>query len=76
MLHVLLKFKLHQGRSDQAHFTQIFLHIEFQENREIGVKQIQSSDNLADLFTKALPKSTFQKLVYGIGIRRLNNQTN
>ena len=36
----------------------------FQENREIEVKQIQSSDNLADLFTKTLPKSTFQNLMY------------
>ena len=47
---------------------------ELQKNQEIEVKQIRSQDNLADLFTKALPKSIFQKLVYGIGMRRLYKQ--
>ena len=40
---------------------------------DIDVQQIRSSDNLADLFTKALPTSTFEKLVHGIGMRRLKN---
>ena len=35
-------------------------------------KQIRSQDNLVDLFTKSLPKSTFQKLVQGIGMRKLS----
>lgn len=43
---------------------------ELQKNGEIDVQQVRSTDNLADLFTKSLPKSTFQKLVYGIGMRR------
>ena len=42
---------------------------ELQESRQIDVKQIQSINNLADLFTKSLPTSTFEKLVYGIGMR-------
>ncbi|XP_021809139.1 uncharacterized protein LOC110752729 [Prunus avium] len=41
-----------------------FYPYELQKNQEIEVKQIRSQDNLADLFTKALPKSIFQKLVY------------
>ena len=45
---------------------------ELQESKQVDVKQIRSSDNLADLFTKALPTSTFEKLVYGIGMRRVN----
>ena len=45
---------------------------ELQESRQVDVKQIRSSDNLADLFTKSLPTLTFEKLVYGIGMRRVN----
>ena len=45
---------------------------ELQKSRQVDVKQICSSDNLADLFTKALPTSTFEKLVYDIGMRRVN----
>ena len=43
-----------------------------QQHQNIEVKQICSQDNLADLFTKSLPKSTFQKLVQGIGMRKLS----
>ena len=32
---------------------------ELQESRQVDVKQIRSIDNLANLFTKALPRSTF-----------------
>ena len=43
---------------------------ELQKNCEIDVQQICSSDNLADLFTKALPTSTFRKLIYNIGMHQ------
>ena len=46
---------------------------ELQKNGEIDVKQIRSSDNLSNLFTKALPTITFKKLVNDIGMRRLND---
>ncbi|KAK9150854.1 hypothetical protein Syun_009163 [Stephania yunnanensis] len=46
---------------------------ELQKNGEIDVKQIRSSDNLADLFTKALPTTTFKRLTYGIGLRKLKD---
>ena len=46
---------------------------DLQKNGDIIVQQVRSCDNLADLFTKALPTSTFEKLVYHIGIRRLKN---
>ena len=46
---------------------------DLQQNGEIEVQQICSSDNLADLFTKALPTSTFEKLRYKIGMRRLRD---
>ena len=43
---------------------------ELQKNGEIDIQQIRSSDNLADLFTKALPTSMFRKLKYKIGMRQ------
>ena len=46
---------------------------ELQKKGDIDVHHIRSSDNLADLFTKALPTSTFEKLVHKIGIRRLRD---
>ena len=48
---------------------------ELQKSHEIEVKQIRSSDNVADLFTKALPSSTFKKLTYDIGMRRVCDQS-
>ena len=36
---------------------------ELQKNGAIDVKQIRSSKNLADLFTKPLPTATFKKIV-------------
>lgn len=46
---------------------------ELQKNGEIDVQQIQSCDNLADLFTKSLPNSTFAKLRRNIEMRRLKD---
>ena len=46
---------------------------ELQKDGEINVQQIRSSDNLADLFTKAQPSTTFKKLVWQIGMRQLKD---
>ncbi|XP_015161602.1 uncharacterized protein [Solanum tuberosum] len=40
---------------------------------EIDVQQVRSSDNLADVFTQALPTSTFEKLRYKFGMRHLRD---
>ena len=48
---------------------------ELQKSYEIEVKQIRSSDNVADLFTKALSLSTFKKLTYDIRMRRICDQS-
>ena len=45
---------------------------ELQKNGEIDVQQIRS-DNLADLFTKALPTSTFKELIYKVGMRKVKD---
>ena len=42
---------------------------ELQESRQVDVKQIRYTDNFVYLFTKSLPTSTFEKLVYDIGMR-------
>ncbi|GJY43397.1 hypothetical protein Tco_0431610 [Tanacetum coccineum] len=44
---------------------------DLQKSGGIIVQKVRSSDNQADLFTKALP-TTFKKLVHGTGMRRLN----
>ncbi|KAL6319511.1 hypothetical protein AAG906_014187 [Vitis piasezkii] len=46
---------------------------ELQKSGEIDVQQIRSSDNLADLFTKSLPTSTFKKLIHRIGMHQLKD---
>ncbi|PHU03384.1 Hypersensitive-induced response protein 4 [Capsicum chinense] len=40
---------------------------DLEKKGEIDVQQIRSRDNLADMFNKALPTSTFEKLRYKIG---------
>ena len=46
---------------------------ELQNNGEIDIQQIRSSDNLADLFTKALPVTNFKKFLRQIEMRRLKD---
>ena len=46
---------------------------ELQKKCEIDVQQIRSCNNLAYLFTKALPLTTLKKLRYDFGIRRLRD---
>ena len=41
---------------------------ELQYSGAINVQQIRSNDNLADLFTKILPTTTFKKLIHQIGM--------
>ena len=44
-----------------------------QKSGNIDVKQIQSSENLADIFTKLLPTTTFKKIIHSIGMHRLKD---
>ena len=46
---------------------------ELQNNGEISVQQIRSCDNLTDLFTKALPTTTFKKLEHRIGMPQVKD---
>jgi hypothetical protein len=42
---------------------------ELQKSGDIDVKQIRSSGNLADIFTKSLSITTFKKIVHSIDMR-------
>ena len=56
------------------HISPKFFHMyELQNNGEIDIQQIRSSDNPADLFTKTLPAATFKKFLRQIGMRRLKD---
>ncbi|KAL0438951.1 UNVERIFIED_CONTAM: hypothetical protein Slati_2378100 [Sesamum latifolium] len=46
---------------------------DLQKNGDIDVQQVRSSDNLDDLFTKALPTAILKKLVYTIGVCHLKH---
>jgi hypothetical protein len=46
---------------------------ELQKSWEIKILQARSCDNLADLFTKSLPASSFHKCIYGTGIGQLRD---
>ena len=46
---------------------------ELQKSGEIDVQQIWSSYNLADLFMKSLPTSTFKKLIHKIEMHKLKD---
>ena len=71
ILFVLHKSDEDKNRGDKTKYIlpKFFYYHELQENRQVNVKQIRSTNNLANLFTKSLPISTFEKLVYGIGMR-------
>ena len=40
----------------------------FTKNNDINAQQVHSSDNLADLLTKAFPIAILEKLVHNIGV--------
>ena len=46
---------------------------DLQKDGLIDITQIRSSDNLADLFTKSLPRKTFEQLLQKIGLCRLKD---
>ena len=56
------------------HISPKFLYThDLQKSGEIDVQQIRSSDNLANLFTKSLPISTFKNLIHKTGMRQLKD---
>jgi hypothetical protein len=46
---------------------------ELQKQGEVNILKVQLCDNVADLFTKSLPATTFRKCIHNIGLRRLRD---
>ena len=46
---------------------------DLQRNDDVDIQQIRSCENLADLFTKSLPRTYFEQLIYKIGLRCLKD---
>ncbi|GKD00747.1 hypothetical protein Tco_1171021, partial [Tanacetum coccineum] len=67
-----LKDEYIKGDKTKHILPKFFFTHDLQKSGDIIVQKVRSSDNQADLFTKALPTTTFKKLVHGTGMRRLN----
>ena len=50
-------------RTKHTSSKHFYIH-ELQKNGDINVQQIRSSENVADLFTKSSPITTFKKMVH------------
>ena len=46
---------------------------ELEKSKDIDIQYVRSSENSADLFTKALPTTVFRKHIHDIGMRHLRN---
>ena len=46
---------------------------ELEKDKKINIQYIRSSNNVTDLFTKALPTKTLIKLIRDIGMRRMRD---
>ncbi|KAL0329129.1 UNVERIFIED_CONTAM: hypothetical protein Sradi_4899600 [Sesamum radiatum] len=68
-----LKERYIEGDRTKHISPKFFFTHDLQKNGDIDVQQVRSSENLADLFTKALPTAIFKKLVYNIGGRHLKD---
>ncbi|KAJ9556175.1 hypothetical protein OSB04_010789 [Centaurea solstitialis] len=74
-----LKERYIKGDRTKHILPKFFFTHDLQKSGDISVQQVRlcenlevrSCENLADLFTKSLPNSTFQRLIRDIGMRRL-----
>jgi hypothetical protein len=75
MLLASLKFEeVTLKNTKQSIFHQSFFYIhEIQWKGKFDIKEIRSSDNLTNLFTKFLSASTFKKLVHNIEMCHLKD---
>ena len=73
VLHKLIKGEFIKGDITKHISPKLFYTHELQKKGEIDVQHIRSCNNLADLFTKALPSTALKKLKYDFGIRRLRD---
>ena len=68
----LVLHKFSQGMCLTKHINPKFFYVhELQKMNEVRILHTKSCDNLADLFTKSIPASSFERCIHGIGMRRL-----
>ena len=67
-----MKLGFIKGDNTKHISPKFFYNQQQQQLLNIQVNQVSSEDNVADLFTKSLPKSTLEKHVQSIGMRRLS----
>ncbi|CAM8902209.1 unnamed protein product [Rhodiola kirilowii] len=60
-------------RTKHIHLKYFLFTQELEKDKVINIQYVRSDENSADLFTKALPTSTFRKHVNDIGMRKLQN---
>ena len=63
-------------KSDQTkHIPPMFFSFsqELEKDKKINIQYIRSSDNAADLFTKALPTTTLRKFIRDSGMRHMRD---
>ena len=73
-----MKLRFIKG-DNTKHISPKFFYNQQQQQQQllnIQVNQVSSEDNVADLFTKSLPKSTLEKHVRSIGMRHLSELHN
>ncbi|KAL0347632.1 UNVERIFIED_CONTAM: hypothetical protein Scaly_1779200 [Sesamum calycinum] len=68
-----LKEEYIEGHRTKYISPKFFSTHDLQKNGDIDVQQVRSSENLVDLFTKALPTAIFKKLIYNIGVRHFKD---
>src|SRR5581483_4972492 len=66
-----LKEEYIKGDRTKHILPKFFFTHDLQKIGDISIQQVRSCENLADLFTKLFPNSTFQRLVRDIGMRQL-----
>ena len=67
----MMKKSLIKGDNTKHISPKFFYNQQQQTLLKIQVNQVRSEENVADLFTKSLPKSTFEKHVKSIGMLKL-----
>ncbi|GKC59283.1 hypothetical protein Tco_1086881, partial [Tanacetum coccineum] len=67
-----LKDRYIKGEKTKHILPKFFFTHDLQKSVDIIIQKVRSSDKQADSFTKALPTTTFKKLVHDTGMRRLN----
>ena len=63
--------RLYKNNINKHISPQLFYPHELQNKGEIDILKTKSCDNLADLFTKSLLASSFDKCIKGIAMRQL-----